>query len=224
MHFCEKIQIIEMRGSMPVGSMIRITLVGATVESVTVGRTDAVGSVFDILQQPTSRIIFNGTVLCPALSFGFYGIGDGDSLVVVPSREEALQRHQSKQDLLRTNSELARTREVQVKRYFDEHCAGRVHDPEVMLERFQNALNPTTSLEQARVTDMYRARIETNIRAFRKLCTKFHALESMETERVVKVHRTVVPERAKVPSTDYLPLFEELDVAQEPGPAITSDL
>lgn len=209
---------------MPIDSMIRITLVGATVESVTVRKTDAVGSVFDILSQPRSRIIFNGTVLCPALSFGFYGIADGDSLVVVPSREETLQRHQSNQNLLQTNSELARAREAQVKHYFDEHCAGRVRDPEVMLQRFQNAFNPTTSLEQARVTDIYRARIETNTRAFRKLCTKFHALESMETEKVVKVHRTVVPERAKVPSTDYLPLFEELDVPEEPGQAITSDL
>ncbi|KAK8891904.1 hypothetical protein M9Y10_029126 [Tritrichomonas musculus] len=49
------------------------------------------------------------------------------------------------------------------------------------LQRFQDSLNPMTASESARLTDIYRSRIESNTKSFRKLCAKYYALTNSDS-------------------------------------------
>ena len=49
-----------------------------------------------------------------------------------------------------------------------------MRDPEFVFQRFQDSINPETAFEAARITDIYRSRIESNPLSFRKFCKKYH--------------------------------------------------
>lgn len=103
------------------------------------------------------------------------------------------------------------------------------------LQQFHDSINPITSHESARLTDLYRSRIESNTKSFRKLCSKYHALVNSDssifsnnTTTFNKSHlmekssskncknnsssmETVLPEKPSFPSTDFLPTFSSIN-------------
>lgn len=173
---------------------------------VTVKLSDSVSTVFRLLNIPPARILYNGNVLCPAMTFAYYGIENGASLVVIQAPPPQMRRSNSHN---RFNQELtaAQQKTLQVRRFFEERCVGRVNDPDSILQRFHDAVNPMTSGEHARLTDLYKNRIETNTKAFRKLCAKFHSLVQFESVRPSSATPvpTVLPGKAVLPSTEFLP-------------------
>ncbi|OHS92971.1 hypothetical protein TRFO_12160 [Tritrichomonas foetus] len=190
--------------SLPLGHMARIFISGSINTTVVVNLTDTVSSILSIVGKSDARVIFSGQVLSPALSLMFYGIGDGSQVILLtpentyqPPKPQGLYRNNSYTRLINDESK-------RVQKFFEEKCAGKVRDPEAVLQRFQDATNPMTALESARITDVYRSRIEANTNSFRRLCKKYRSL--VELERCPKMSTpTILPEKAEEPSTELLP-------------------
>ena len=191
-------------------STIDVTIRHLCDRVLTVKLSDAVSIVFTMLNIPPTRVVYNGNVLCPAMTFAFYNIESGASLFVSPAPPRPMRRSNSQNRFSQAMS-AAEQKTLQARKFFEEKCAGRVNDPEAVLQRFHDAVNPMTSGEHARLTDLYKNRIETNTKAFRKLCTKFHSLVRFENLRAVEGPMsvpTVLPEKALLPSTNDLPMLQ----------------
>jgi hypothetical protein len=85
---------------------------------------------------------------------------------------------------------------------FDRKFSGRFRDPDAVFEQFKEASDPVTARESARLSDMFRTRVEENPSACRRLLERISALEDPKPCRAMA---TVVPEKALTPSTDLLP-------------------
>ncbi|KAK8883284.1 hypothetical protein M9Y10_045935 [Tritrichomonas musculus] len=92
-----------------------------------------------------------------------------------------------------------------VQKFFMEKCSGNMRDPEFVFQRFKDSINPKTAFEAARITDIYRSRIESNSSSFRKLCKKYNNLSSNDRIRKNTSMPTILPAKAGEPSTDLLP-------------------
>lgn len=88
---------------------------------------------------------------------------------------------------------------------FMEKCSNNMRDPEFVFQRFQDSINPETAFEAARITDIYRSRIESNPLSFRKFCKKYHNLSSHDRVRKTPSMPTILPAKADEPSTTFLP-------------------
>lgn len=93
--------MIKHQCSLPLESIIRINLVGTVPKNCkfassennsisstfSVKLTDTISKIFELIGAPNrqARIIFNGQVLCPNLTFAFYNIHNNDKIVIVSS-------------------------------------------------------------------------------------------------------------------------------------------
>ena len=176
-------------------------------------------------------MIFNGKELSPAFSLAFYGVSNGSVITIIKKSSLLLNNSLVQTQGCRSTNNFRVNRELdnvrrkayrgscslnsalqtneRVKRFFDEKCLGKVKDPEIVLQRFQDAINPATATESARLTDIYRCRIETNSRSFRKLCSKYTRFEEMAASRTpppgIPLPPTILPEKPELPSTSFLP-------------------
>lgn len=150
------------------------------------------------LMSSAYRYIHEGRVLSPSFSLKYLGVGDGDTVYVVAMpRREAVNLSKEKLQNVSEHSKRLRQR-------FDEKWAHKFSDPDSVFERLEQLRNPETARESARLSDIFKTRIESNTSAFRQVCSR---MMSMKRQRETKTtnNDTVIPSKAVYPSTDLLP-------------------
>lgn len=88
---------------------------------------------------------------------------------------------------------------------FDEKWATKFRDPDSVFEQLRDASDPVTAYESARLADLYRARIESNVSAYRKVCDRFAHMNDCNAIKGIGNNTTILPEKADSPSTNFLP-------------------
>lgn len=253
--------MIRQQQSQPLNQTLTIHLTGdlqllnddldTSSSSIVVSAIDPISSIFDIIGIPTTRakFIYNGQLLCPALSFSFYQIHDNDTIELIQPQTSnsiyegaaiPLKNQQSCDQLLAENLRIA-----QLGRHnpictssgvFNKNkisCINALSSKEKGCIEYSNEdSNRNSSKEDLkseydRLTDIYRFRIESNTKSFRKLCSKYRTLINSEsgflTKKIVSPIdnnssnkrlkgisssvETVLPEKPMYPSTDFLPAF-----------------
>ena len=176
---------------------------GCVDSTVTVRSTDTPFSLCDSTAHGPVRFIHKGRLVCPAMSFAFLGIADGDEIFVVGEPKKEDTPPESRPDTT-FNFDVRR-----LKKRFDEKWADKFKDPEAVFEQLRSQRDPLTARESARLTDLFRARIERNTSKFRRLYSRFSRMyddgQVSQPSTRGDSEVTVVPEKALCPSTDLLP-------------------
>ncbi|KAK8881148.1 hypothetical protein M9Y10_003878 [Tritrichomonas musculus] len=227
----------------------------ASSSSILVKLSDSVSTIFDAIGSLSrqDKLIFNGQILCPALSFAFYNIHNNDTISIASppmpastsytdlSSNAPLKDYSSnhqvivaaprplqisrKRTLFHSNSSnlfknIPGNSSDNVQRILNEKCNRRRSN-----QQFQS---DSSSIESARLTDIYKTRVESNTKSFRKLCTKYSTLpDPIASGRVPSQtpppslvarpgieyinelrQETILPGKAELPSTDFLPEFK----------------
>lgn len=176
-------------------------------ECVRVNRFDNLYVLADKLQKQSVRFIHNGNVIVPALSFAFHNVQDGDSITAINCHEiPTPDFNDGLEDRLR-DRELKLS---QLSHRFNSHWSHRVQDPEAIFQRVKASLDPRTSREQARISDISRQRFEVDTIRHRQVIHRFihnNAARSslLKKEEPAKFETVIV--KAQEPSTDMLPGF-----------------
>jgi hypothetical protein len=126
------------------------------------------------------RFIFNGSELSEAMTFEFYGIHDGDSIIALP--------------IDGGDSVYATT-----------HWLNLTRDSENFNEALRYMLDPATAGEAARLRDLHLMRLERRPRSFVRF---FSPAGIGERERPRSDSSTVLGLPPKSPSVDALPIDE----------------
>lgn len=160
---------------------------GLTESTIIVNNFDQVSSIFEIigLSNNKYKLIYKDKILCPALSFAFYNIQNNDTISIVESHMtlNVYSKHncsikQSSSSNIIKNIQQTQLLEQSIK---EKDLHNRyISNSNYNNQRYQDSLNPHIANESARLTDIYRSRIESNTKSFRKLCTKYHALVESE--------------------------------------------
>jgi hypothetical protein len=174
--------------------LLNLEIRGAIEQSATVSSLDAVSS---LCPEPGVTFLHRGRVLCPALSFGVLGIRDGDQIFTVSKgpREAPLPRRLPVDP---PGAPISRLRER-----FDAKFSSRFRDPDAVFEGMRAACDKTTAREAARLTDLFRTRVEGSPNALRSLMGRIRV--AGETRHGATAAVTVLPGKAVVPSTQLLP-------------------
>lgn len=233
--------MINRQQSFPMGTVIDINLTGndsylvpddsLSTTTITVKITDPVSSIFDAIGSPNrqDKIVFNGQILCPALSFAFYNIHNNDTISLIsPQMPTSISAGNLSGNVPLKDSSSNRPVLIAAPLPLPiTHKRTLFHSNS---SNFFKSISPKNNREQsraaetARLTDIYKTRIESNSKSFRKLCTKFNDLnETLSTNKVLSQtpppslvslqelrQETVLPQKAELPSTDYLPEFKLL--------------
>jgi hypothetical protein len=117
------------------------------------------------------------------MTFDYYGIREGDSIIALPERDAA------------------RPSEANL-------WVNLTRDRENLNECMRWMLDPSTSGEAARLRDLHMMKMEHRPRAFSKMCGAF--LQSKGQGRTM-IETKLSSERPKLPSTDALPTSWSLD-------------
>ena len=182
-------------------SRIRIDLHGCIDLTISVLPADSISSIQNYTLLQNCQYLCKNLVLCPAMSFAFYDITDGDQIYVQSNETEHSLQYSKKHSSSKPNMSLLRKR-------FDLKFAPRFKEPDEIFQQIQASIDPETSMESARLSDISKIKIESNPLAFRRVCTRFSNVKSFDDQQfhVPKVP-TIIPIKAISPSTDTLPMF-----------------
>ena len=142
--------------------------------------------------------MYQDRVLCPAMSFSFYQFVDGDVISIIPKEQEVGSLPSLFTSGSRTNYS------TKLRERFNLKFAQKFSDPESVFEQIQNATDPNTSNESARLSDLTRIHIEANPHTYRKVCNRFASIGSYDSLRTSQFP-TVIPNKPTSPSTGNLP-------------------
>lgn len=223
--------MIKLQQSMPLNTTLTINLVSdlqldsASPSTVVVNSMDPISSLLDLIGQTNTKLkfLYKKQTLCPALSFSFYKIKDNDTINIVQnvSNEKVNQiplNYQSSYDQILYN-------QLRLSKSLSAHQI-----PTINSHSKSEGNCDSLKSEFDRLTDIYRFRIESNTKSFRKLCSKYRTLVNSDsgflrkkdsanledeipkpTNKKIKGissnMETVLPEKPTFPSTDYLPEF-----------------
>jgi hypothetical protein len=178
--------------------LLNLELRGEVEQSVTVSALDAVSC---LSPDPSVTFIHRSRVLSPALSFRFLQIQDGDEIFIVhKGHQNECKSVQSSVGGM-TCRALGRLREQ-----FDARFALRFKDPDETFEQLRAASDQVTARESARLTDLYKMRVEG--RHPGALLKVKERLQEMPQRKPWSIQEpTVLPEKALTPSTELLPDF-----------------
>jgi hypothetical protein len=137
-----------------------------------------IGALQTLWPSAPKRFIFNGLELLNGMTFDFYGIQDGDSIVALP-----LDHGES---IYGTSSWLNATR-----------------DAEAFNEALKWMLDPVTSNEAARLRDLHLMRLERRPKGLIKMYSPLLAREQSERSPAIAARIPCAP--ALAPSTEPLP-------------------
>lgn len=169
-------------------------------KQMTVNKFDSLFVVRGAAKCGCARILWNGTVVSPALSFDFYAIKSGDQIVVEEPRVLP-ERGCGSVDRAHVNE----LRCSQLRDQFYRKLANSVKDPEAVLDRIQWMANSMTSMEVARMSDLVHMNAESTPAIYRKTCSRLMNPARRTAERHFP---TVVPAKAEEPATEPLPVEE----------------
>lgn len=212
------------------------------------------------------KLFYKGEILCPALSFAFYKIQNNDTISIVDlqisnnllksnknsektdpinfikmlssnvnnNRSFTLSKSSLELGIIVDNSSL-------IEKYSKQkECFNQIMDQKFKNiennQGYQDSINRISANESARLVDIYRSRIESNIKSFRKLCTKYREimdsdpsilsksstslLDSFSSQSNFKdknlnsgpsKESTVLPRKPSYPSTDLLPTLSSFN-------------
>ena len=215
--------------------------------TIVVNATDPISSIFDFIELSNSniRLLYNEKILCPALSFAFYKIKNNDTIFIKESEQRAglpLRAQESLDNFLITklrksplneNTSLIHSSSLNIFNNDTKYsCSGYISNNKS--QQLNDEMNCNSKIRDAksefdRLTDIYRFRIESNTKSFRKLCNKYRALVNSDSgtfsrkisspleelpkptnKRLTGISsamETVLPEKPSYPSTDFLPAF-----------------
>lgn len=184
---------------------VHLRLVGFVTQEIEAHTTDSVHDVLERIGLPTARIVIDGVIVSPAFSLAFYGLTDNAVLTVVPPVETQKQE-MDMEKWSRAPRAFSKETVDKMRAVFEEGYAYRIKDPEEVFERARVSIDPITARECARVKDLFRMRIESNSSVFGKILYRY-SLEMKDKPDVTTsvICKTVVPQKAAMPSTDFLP-------------------
>lgn len=152
--------------------------------AILVNSTDSISSLIKStgLSFKNINIIHDSKILCPALSFSFYKVKNNDTISIVNA-----QKNYERQSFKNKNIKIENYKEI--------------------VDSKQKSDDEISDFK----TDLYRFRIESNHKKFRKLCSSYYRMVDSEllsqSINLTSSYETVLPEKAENPSTDFLPLF-----------------
>lgn len=125
------------------------------------------------------KFVFNGSILNSDMTFDFYGIKNGDTIIALSNDLQ--------ENYAMTSRWITLTR-----------------DSENLSDSIKSMIHPRTAREASRLKDLHLMKIERKPKLFIKLCAPF--LEE-ETESKVDQSTLFLPDQATEPSTSALPVF-----------------
>lgn len=176
--------------------------------SLNLNPLDTLFSIEDFFGVRQMRFISNGRVLIPASTLKFNGVKDGDTILAIgPRNDDNISRNRSMMNKRKLFSI------EKLKERFDKNWANKFVDPDAIYEQLRDSTDPKTAAESARLSDLFRMRVESNSSAYRKVCTKFSndsisnlSFDSnFSSPNKSKKMPTVIPEKPLSPSTSSLP-------------------
>ncbi|OHT10680.1 hypothetical protein TRFO_04195 [Tritrichomonas foetus] len=164
------------------------------------------------------RFISNGRLLSNALSLKFNQINDGDQIIALYPKDFQKPQQQTfsssglnkatNQTIISgsklNNPNNGKFAEKKFRERFEKNWANKFNDPDSIYEQLLDATDPRTSSESARLSDLFRMRVENSPSAYRKVCSKFGD-DHQRTGARKKATATVIPEKSFSPSTELLP-------------------
>jgi hypothetical protein len=160
-------------------------------KDVIVGEYQTVGSLAGEFGSGRYLFVHNGSSMCPAMSFAFYGVSEGDEIALLRGRGS---RRRSRRPWI-----VAGAPE-------DSMCFEHVREAKKLTEQAhpKKIVDGGPAVEAARVSDLFRMKIESNVSTYRKVCAQY--LRLVNSRDVAHYDRvTVIPEEAVAPSTEFLP-------------------
>lgn len=157
------------------------------------------------------RFVSNGRVLIPASSLKFNGVKDGDAILALGPKSNDSNLLSQKKTIMNQQKFFSIKK---LKERFDKNWANKFVDPDSIYEQLRDATDPKTAHESARLSDLFKMRVESNSSAYRKVCTKFSddnisnlPVENSNFSKQSKSKKivTVIPEKPLSPSTTSLP-------------------
>jgi hypothetical protein len=176
-------------------TLLNLEIRGVVEQSVIVSSLDAVSCLCPELDV---TFVHRGRVLCPALTFGFLRIHDGDQIFALSKgpREQPFSKRPPVEPIGAAASRL--------REQFEAKFSSRFRDPDSVFEGMRAACDTRTAREAARLTDLFRTRVEEKPNALRSLMGRIRSLESKKHGEAMT---TVLPEKAVTPSTELLPMI-----------------
>jgi hypothetical protein len=162
--------------------LINIRLTGRVTASVTVSNQDPISVLLKESPQKSYKLVYNGTILNPSLSFSFYGITQRDLIYVIsPQTKEVVKTPPVSQipDLTK-----------HIREHFDRNWAHRTNDTEATFQRFKDSVDKVTCMENARLVDIKRSKMEANPSQYRKVCQRFEKMVEREASTKIQTQQT----------------------------------
>lgn len=169
--------------------------------------------------QSNFKIIFEGRVLSPALSFSFQGVKDGSELFVIHSNQNSSTSNIRRSDKFLTPNQIITKRFLtngkrenimnHLHQRFDKQWGNKFHDSDSVFEQIKDSIDPTTAGESARLSDIKRLRAEENNNTYQKVCQRFQKIESSNDYFPNYSIPTIVPGKQSEPSSSPLPGLRE---------------
>ena len=154
--------------------------------------------------------LHRGKPLTPALSYASQGVNDNDDVYIVQRRKKQNVSKPIKRDIIFKTI----NNEDEFRKKFFEHYGNRFRDTDTVFEQMLYVTHPKTTNEFARITDLFKMRVESNPVAFRRICKNVETSQRDEEEanRIKHIEKlkqcpTVLPQKALSPSTDLFPLL-----------------
>ncbi|KAH0794027.1 hypothetical protein GPJ56_002055 [Histomonas meleagridis] len=127
------------------------------------------------------KFIYNGTELLEKMTFDFYGIKSGDSIIALPQEQ---------------NTNL----------YYKTQWLSLTKDSEAFRENMEWMMNPKTAGEVSRLRDLHLLKMENKPKVFTRMCSMRPLNESPNT---MKIRLNTQYKSNQEPSTEPLPIFWE---------------
>ena len=173
---------------------------------ITVNSLDPLYSIENILGNRNMRFVSNGRILSPALSFTFNGIKDGDSITALHPQQNISQFDLPTPYQRSKYGASKRFKVNKIKERFEKNWAEKYIDPDSVFEQLRDATDPRTANESARISDLFKMRVENNRFAFRKVCLKLNFQDDdLFFGRNGAPLNTIIPSKSFSPSTELLP-------------------
>ena len=207
------------------GGIILLNLHGSIEKQLEINRLTTANELSKCLMCDNLQFIHNGRLLPNNLSFQFLGIQSGDSLFVNDLSQNQKHFHDLDEPQIchhespgRRQKFCAASNYIQapnsldstekLKYRFYQKWASKCENPDSVYEKVLLCSDPNVAAEAARIDDLHRAQIESNILLYRKVC---HRYSSSNHEKVAEmkapISPTIVPKKSILPSTDLLPVM-----------------
>ena len=159
----------------PSSVSMEVRLTGKVSKTVRVSNYDQISTLLKELPKKNARLVYNGMVLNPSLTFSFYGISQKDLIFVISAQTKETFDSTATHDIPDITKQL--------REHFNKNWANSVSDPDAAFQRFNDSANPVTSMENARIMDLRKSKMEASPLQYRKLCQRFKKMEASQTQQ-----------------------------------------